>query len=175
MYLSLVVDPESHPASFQFLNNPNVFNVSITRARNEQIVFCSVRPDEVKPGTLLRRYLDRIARGPAPASQPGTGPHDAFLNEVRDALREQGFRAWPAYPAAGMEIDLVVQRGGRTLGIDLIGYPGQFAASLDLERYRTFQRAGLVLFPLSYRAWCLDRAGCLEAIGRWHGQQESGP
>jgi len=31
-----------------------------------------------------------------------------------------------------------------------------------------FGRAGLVLFPLPLRAWREDRAGCLDAIRRWH-------
>jgi hypothetical protein len=171
MYLSLVVDPASHPASFQFLSNPNVFNVSITRARDEQIVFASVRPEDVKPDTLLRRYLDYIAAGPEAQETLQPGRHDEFLQEVCSELKQLDFAIWPAWPAAGMTIDLVIERDGRTLGIDLIGYPGPLAGALDLERYRMFQRAGLTLFPLSYRSWLRDRHGCLQAIERWHGSE----
>jgi len=64
MYLSLVVDRDAHPASFRFLNNPNIFNVSITRARNEQYVFCSVEPKDLSGDTLMGRYLASIANGP---------------------------------------------------------------------------------------------------------------
>lgn len=152
MCLSLVVDPGSHQASFQFLNNPNVFNVSITRARSEQMVFCSVRPEDVKPGTLLRRYLDSVPRGPDQRAAPRAGGYDAFLREVRTALEERGFQVWPAYPVVGLDIDLVAQRDGRTLGIDLIGYPGPLADVLDLERYRMLRRGGLWLLPLPYRS-----------------------
>jgi len=168
MYLSLVVDRDAHPASFRFLNNPNVFNVSITRARNEQHVFCSVEPQDLSGDTLLRRYLTSIARGPRASSVSHIGPPDEFLQQVRDELQQRGFHAWPAYPLAGMKIDLAVEQAGKTLGIDLIGYPGEFAEVFDLERYRMLQRAGLVLFPLSYYAWRQDKDACLEAICKWH-------
>jgi len=39
MLLSLAVDAESHPMSFRYLSQADVFNVSITRARDYQIVF----------------------------------------------------------------------------------------------------------------------------------------
>jgi hypothetical protein len=168
MYLSLVVDRDAHPASFRFLNNPNVFNVSITRARNEQYVFCSLQPNDLSGNTLVRRYLASIARGAGPSPASRTGPPDVFLQQVRSELQQRGFHTWPAYPVAGMKIDLVVEQSGKTLGIDLIGYPGEFAAVFDLERYRMLQRAGLVLFPLSYHAWRQDENACLEAIRSWH-------
>jgi hypothetical protein len=168
MYLSLVVDRDAHPASFRFLNNPNVFNVSITRARNEQYVFCSLEPDELCGDTLMRRYLASIAHGPRPGLGPPIGPPDAFLQRVRSELQQRGFHTWPTYPVAGMKIDLVVEQSGKTLGIDLIGYPGEFAAVFDLERYRMLQRAGLDVFPLSFYAWRQNKDGCLEAIQNWH-------
>jgi AAA domain len=174
MFLSLVVDGETHSASFRFLNNPNIFNVSITRARNRQIVFSSIAPENARGDTLLGRYLGALARGPAPSSVPRSRFQDEFVTEVRGELQRQGFRTWAAYPVAGIEIDLVIERSGRTLGIDLIGYPGKFSVLLDPERYRMFQRAGLALFPLSYRCWQKDRPASLEAICRWHEALESG-
>jgi hypothetical protein len=134
MYLSLVVDRDAHPASFRFLNNPNVFNVSITRARNEQYVFCSLQPEDLCGDTLMRRYLTSITHGPKPSPVSRSGPPDAFLQQVRSELEQRGFHTWPAYPVAGMKIDLMVEQSGKTLGIDLIGYPGAFTAVFDLER-----------------------------------------
>ena len=90
------------------------------------------------------------------------------MQQVRRELHQHGFNTWAAYPVAGMEIDLVAEHSGKTLGIDLIGYPGEFADVFDLERYRMLQRAGLALFPLSYRAWRQNKEACIEAIRRWH-------
>ncbi len=168
MYLSLVVDSQSHPATFLFLNNPNVFNVSVTRARNEQYVFCSIRPDEVKAGTLLRRYLEQIACCPANSDHVHNAASDALFSEICEELESAGFRTFPAYCVAGRKIDLVVERDGRTLGIDVVGCPGPFAGAVDLERYRTLRRAGLPLMPLPYRAWIADRQACIAAITAWH-------
>jgi hypothetical protein len=50
------------------------------------------------------------------------------------------------------------------LGIDLVGYPGEYAGSFELERYRLFNRAGLRIMPLPYSAWCFDRPRCLAAV-----------
>lgn len=67
MLLSLVVDPESHPASIRYLEQPDVFNVSITRARDYQIVFTSLDAREAPAGTLLARYLSHAAFEPMSA------------------------------------------------------------------------------------------------------------
>ena len=68
---------------------------------------------------------------------------------------------------AGLPVDLLVERNGRSLGIDLVGYPGEFSKAFELEKYRLFQRAGLPLFPLSLRAWRNQRHACLQAIEHW--------
>jgi hypothetical protein len=166
MFLSLVVDGGAGAATFRFLNRPDVFNVSITRARICQVVFASLGPEEAPAGSLLQRYLRDVAAG----SRPGTlepvrrPPADEFLTEVRAGFLEAGFLDWPAFPLAGLTLDLVVEREGRAMGIDLIGCPGCFAGAFPLERYRMLQRAGLVVLPLPYSAWRRDRKRCLEAI-----------
>ena len=63
-----------------------------------------------------------------------------------------------------MEIDLLVQKHGNHLGIDLIGHPGRYAPAFDFERYRILQRSGMNLFPLPWYSWQKSKEGCLEAI-----------
>ncbi|MGF1578601.1 MAG: DEAD/DEAH box helicase [Gemmataceae bacterium] len=163
MYLSLVVDSEAHPASFNFLNIPNVFNVAITRARNAQHIFCSVPPEEAQKDSLLQRYLFSIRKGLVTSSVEKHSS-DRFLRELTEELEQRGFHIWPVYPVAGVNIDLVAERQEQTLGIDLVGYPGDLSGMLDLERYRLLQRAGLRVLPLPYSAWCRERNHCLRAI-----------
>jgi superfamily I DNA and/or RNA helicase len=165
MFLSLAVDRGAHPGALRYLDRPDVFNVSITRARNLQIVFCSLMPDELPAMSLLRRYLEAI--GQSPTADAATAPADAFLHEVEKALFTRGFHTWPCFMVAGLPVDLLVAKNGRSMGIDLVGYPGQLANAFDLEKYRLFQRAGLRLFPLSFSAWQKDRQACLDAIDRW--------
>jgi hypothetical protein len=57
---------------------------------------------------------------------------------------------WSAYGMAGLTMGLVVEKFGVTLAINLIGCPGPYSNSLDLEKYRMLQRAGLWVFPLAW-------------------------
>ncbi|MCA9142533.1 MAG: AAA family ATPase [Planctomycetales bacterium] len=164
MYLSLAIDADSHSASLRFLERPNLLNVAITRARHLQYVFHSIPLAKLPSDSLLRRYLESISRPPAAQSPPPHAVVDRFMQEVQAELTERNFQTWREYELAGQHIDLVVGRGGKTLGVDLIGYPGQYEHVLDLERYRILQRAGFPLFPLPYSRWGQDRASCLDAI-----------
>jgi hypothetical protein len=165
MFLSFAVDSEAHPGSLRYLERPDVFNVSVTRARNLQIVFTSVDPERLPRRSLLRRYLESLAG--ATEVTPTTPPADAFLAEVCETLSRQGAKTWPGYVVAGLPIDLLVEKEGRSLALDLVGSPGQWVKAFDLEKYRLFQRAGLRLMPLPLSAWRKDRAACLDAVQRW--------
>ena len=63
---------------------------------------------------------------------------ERFQHQWTSALRrlvDKG--AWfrqAAYPS--------VEKNGEAFGIDLIGFPGDLAPAIDLERYRMFRRAG---------------------------------
>lgn len=162
MFLSLAVDDDTHPQALRHLNQPDVFNVAITRARARQIVFASLAAEECTRGSLLERYLADIER--LESEEARSVPQDEFLESVAARLAERGFRIHRAFPAGGITVDLVVEREGRALGIDLIGNRGPFAASMDLERYRMFRRAGLSIFPLTYSAWTRDESAAVEAI-----------
>ena len=165
MFISLVVDPESHAGSIRFLNKPDVFNVAITRARSVQYVFLSIPPEDLKSGSLLARYVEDIRWGHTVSS--ASSATDPWLVRVTDALRTRGFRTWPCYTIAGVEVDLVVEKHDRTVGVDLIGFPGQFARPLHLERYRMFQRAGLRLFPLTLSSWLASEDACIKELESW--------
>ncbi|MDY8138272.1 hypothetical protein [Aquimarina sp. 2201CG5-10] len=53
-------------------------------------------------------------------------------------------------------IDILVEKDGKYLGIDLIGYPGDFQHSFSIERYRILYRVGIEVIPLSYVTWYFD-------------------
>lgn len=163
MFLSLAVDGDSHPSALRYLQRPDVFNVAITRARTRQLVYTSLAEDDAPDG-LLGRYLEHIELGSTPPSESRWSHEDDFLREVTSRLELDGARVWPEYSVAGMKVDLVVEKDGRCLGIDLVGFPGRYAGSFDLERYRIFNRAGLRLMPLPYSAWLRDAESCVEAI-----------
>jgi len=129
------------------------------------VVFCSVKPIELPGRSLLRRYLEAINQ-PANTNAASV-PADAFLCEVQATLSARGFKIWPCYLVAGLPVDMLIEKSGRSLGIDLVGYPGHLSDAFDLEKYRLFHRAGLRLFPLSFSAWQKKRQACLDAIDVW--------
>ena len=57
------------------------------------------------------------------------------------------------YAIAGLYIDILVEKNNKYPGIDLIGYPGNFVAAFDIERYRILYRIGIQIIPVSYLSW----------------------
>ena len=59
MFLSFVVDEQTHPSTYLYLNRSDVFNVSITRARLAQHLFFSISPEKLPNHYLLKQYLQQ--------------------------------------------------------------------------------------------------------------------
>ncbi len=167
MLIGLCLDKDSHPGAFHYFNRSDVFNVAITRARNLQILFGSFDLQDPKVKNLLARYLHFVRYETRDIPQSHDPGGDPFLKEVWDTLKERGWQCWPNFPVAGFHVDLVVEREGSMMGIDLIGYPGNYSGAFELERYRLFNRAGFPIFPLPYHAWCNRRETCLAALENW--------
>jgi hypothetical protein len=165
VYISLAVDSSTHPAALRFLEKPDVFNVSITRARVAQRIYTSIDPKRLDSGSILRAYLHHIELSQKEAPSPQQNEHrDRFLNEVEGELKSLGYQTWIGYKIAGMFMDLVAARDRRSCGIDLVGYPGEYETAFPIERYKMFHRAGLRIIPISYALWRTQRDRCLRAI-----------
>lgn len=165
VFLSMAVDGASGPGSLVYLQRDDVFNVAITRARGRQRVYASLRYEGLPAASLLRRYLEHASGAPGPPDDR-RAPGDAFAREVAEALGGLGYRTWSEFAVAGSPVDLLVERDGRSLGIDLVGHPGALAPALELERSRSLRRGGLSVFPLPLSAWLEDRGRCLHALAR---------
>lgn len=166
MFLSFAIDPNSHANTSVYLNRPDIFNVSVTRGRAVQYIYTSIQPEQVKHDSLLHRYLDFIAGLQQNGQKSSEHPADPFMQDVKKTLDALGVKTWNAYSVAGLRIDIVIEHNGYTYGLDLIGYPGEFAHAFTLERYKMFHRAGLKISPLPYTAWILNRDECLHEIRR---------
>jgi hypothetical protein len=165
MFLSLALDPKSHRQAMRHVNQPDLFNVAVTRARAHQLLFTSIAASDCPADSLLRRYLVEAESASDADSAPS--PPDELLELVAARLAERGLRVHRAFVAGGMAIDLVVERDGRVAGIDLVGGRGPFAKAIDLERYRMFHRAGLPIFPLPFSFFRSDENAAIEAIVRF--------
>ncbi len=159
MFLSFAVDMDSHHSSFVHINKPDVFNVSITRAKSRQYVLHSVEPKKLAADHYLRMYLEDMDRETFIPNQAQQS-HDFFLAEVLAFLSEHQLESWTYFSIAGVPIDLLVKTRNGLKGIDLIGYPGQYREALTVERFKILGRAGVSVFPLAYSFWKLRREEC---------------
>jgi superfamily I DNA and/or RNA helicase len=153
MHLSFAVDANSHHSAINHINKEDVFNVAITRARNRQYIHHSISKNELKANSLLRTYLSKTSV-PTSKSDNETSPHNLYLDDVKNVLKSWDIsNFWTGYSIAGLKIDLLIKYKDKYLGIDLVGYPGEYADVFGIERYRILNRAGISVFPLPYSDW----------------------
>ncbi|MEM7478699.1 MAG: ATP-binding protein [Planctomycetota bacterium] len=164
MYLSLALDDASHSAAFRFLEDPNLLNVSITRARHAQEVYCSFDVENRPAESLLRRWMASIEDSSEQSVRAKESSWDQFRKEVVSELETLGIQAWKDFPVAGIALDLIAGNAESMIGIDLVGYPGELEDAFTLERYRVLHRCGLSVFPLSYRTWLSQRQFCVDRM-----------
>ncbi|RZS92612.1 DEAD/DEAH box helicase [Aquimarina brevivitae] len=156
VFLSFVVDDQTHHSAFNHMNKDDVFNVMITRARIEQRVFYSCDPKKLKTDSLLRLYLEKALNKKVAAQNTY---FDKFTEEVCafiNGLGQNDIQCRVGYKLSGLTIDILIDKKDRYLGIDLIGYPGDYESSFSLERYRVLYRVGISIIPLSYLTWYFD-------------------
>ncbi|HEX6816747.1 MAG TPA: AAA domain-containing protein, partial [Ktedonobacterales bacterium] len=174
MLLSFCADPTSHRSTVTFLNNENLFNVAITRARRRQVIFTALDPRHLPLDHLLGEYLS-YAQDCLEAEKPEEigGRGSRFEDDVAQALRERGeYSVYVGYPVAGFTVDVVAQRGTQALAIACDGDPERpssaasaNALSLDSTGGQAIlERAGWRVHRVSYRRWQLDREACLAEI-----------
>lgn len=163
MLLSFALDNESHPSSFHFLTQEDVFNVSITRAKNEQHLFTSFNINELSLNHTLRKYLESIDIFKKKQHfLPQT--KDIFCNEILAYINSLKINTKIAYSTAGISIDLVAILADKIIGFDLLGYPGPFENAISLNKYKILQRANIKLIPIAYSAWTYQNKICKNAI-----------
>lgn len=119
----------------RFLEDPNLFNVLVTRARHRLVVLVS--GDEPTTG-LLADYL-RWARTP-PVAPPDATPADDWTGRLAEAVRDAGTVARTGYPVGHWEVDLVVGEGEAAVAVATRLHPDGPARHLD--RHLALHRAG---------------------------------
>jgi len=155
MFLSFAVDKNTHPSTYIYLNRADIFNVSITRARSLQHIFTSIDSSNLPAHYLLTQYIDQITHTISDDSQ---NPHqlesDLFLEQVVESLKKWKIKEiYTGYQIAGLEIDIVLIHEGKTMCIDLVGYPGDYERIFPIERWKMLSRVGVKTFTLPFSAW----------------------
>ena len=164
MLISFVLDQKSSASAMRYMNQSDVFNVMITRARVKQIIFLSTDENQVSPDSLLGSYFLYLRSYYNESQNCSLSQLPKSAELVYDSLIKEGYKVLPSYELAGLEIDFVIQKEVKTIGIDLIGFPGRYEDAFSLERYKMFKRAGMRIFPLAYSEWEKSSKTCLDEI-----------
>ncbi|MEM6724321.1 MAG: DEAD/DEAH box helicase, partial [Bacteroidota bacterium] len=166
MFLSFAIDPETHPSTLIYLNKSDVFNVSITRARAQQFIVCSYPTDLLPERHLLHQYLSSLEPHQSATDQEvDWSAHDQFVQEVSESLKRFMLdQVLVHYPVAGVAFDFVLVKSGKTMCIDLVGFPGDFEAMYPVNRWQMLERMNIPLLLLPYSAWYLERQACEWAL-----------
>ncbi|WP_413665196.1 DEAD/DEAH box helicase [Microbulbifer sp. CNSA002] len=161
MLISMAIDSQSLRAA-SYLNRADVFNVAITRAKEKQLVALSIEPQTLPSDHLLRQYVEF----PHSVGSHLQGDEIVcrFASEVSHLLTQHEIPHWVGFPVAGQIVDVVCAVSGRFIGIDLIGYPGDYESYFSVKVYKALYRAGIPVFPLPYINWLKDRQGCIEQL-----------
>ncbi|HEX8733223.1 MAG TPA: AAA domain-containing protein, partial [Ktedonobacterales bacterium] len=172
MLISFCADPNSHRSTVTFMNQENLFNVAVTRARRRQVIFTGLDPRHLPAEHLLREYLTYAADclepdRPEDHQEGGTD----FERDLADALRRHGgYETYIGYPVAGFAVDVVAQRGAQALAIACDGDPQRRAqhpedAMLDtVAGQAILERAGWRVHRVPWRLWSEDREARLTEI-----------
>ncbi|MGH2501270.1 MAG: AAA domain-containing protein, partial [Ktedonobacterales bacterium] len=172
MLLSFCAYPTSHRSSLTFMNQENLFNVAVTRARRRQVIFTALDPRNLQPNHLLTEYLTYAADCLEPEKPEDHGAAaTSFEREVGQALSASpDYTVYLGYPVAGFTVDVVAQRGARALAIACDGDPERQpplpgVATLDTPTGQAIlERAGWRVHRIPYRRWQREREVCLGEI-----------
>jgi hypothetical protein len=157
------IDAQCHTASLRFLENPNLFNVAVTRARKTLVVVTSVTINDL-PAGLLRDFFQYTQRALQP--RPTNVQFDnEFVKRMVTELRKQHLDVWPHYRSAGVSIDAVVSDETRHVAILCDGPHTSSERSIDpLTCHRILARAGWDVRRIARRSWLESWYDCLGHI-----------
>ena len=168
--ISFCVDKDSPAGAFNFINRPDVFNVSITRARQLQLVYGSFDMNKLPAESLLRKYLEsHLSPLKSNHEMPQLIPTD-FQEVIQALAQKTKIKHWrTGFKIAGTTVDLAAEdENGNVFCIDLVGFPNsQLAQHFNLEKLLALMRTGSKFYLLAYRHWQFDRDRVLDEIAVW--------
>lgn len=152
--LSLAIDNDNTGMVHQYLNKPGVFNVSVTRARENQYVLFSFKPTRLPANSILRKYFEFDHE----LKEKETDYSDEFLTSIISYLQSIGIENFTINKELGpVLLDITFYHKDQLFAVDLIGFPGKQEEYLHLDEHQMLERMNKELIVVSYFAWQLDR------------------
>ena len=130
------IDHTSPPGRARFLENANLFNVLVTRARNEIDVFAT---EVSEPSSLIGRYLT-WARTPLDMRLSAAAARNATAETFGQACRFGGASVTNSFPVGRHAVDVVLEYETNVIGVLCGTHPD--GATAHLDRYAMLRQAG---------------------------------
>jgi len=165
MYITFTIDNTTSASVFQYLDREDVFNVSITRAKQKQFLYYSFNPKNFKNKHLLIEYMSETQIQYKHINDSNFT--DNFATEVFEELIQLGVAEEDImvnYPLASYVMDILLTYNNKTVCIDLVGYPGELEKTFSIEQYKTLFRTGIPIITIPYVYWLHNKQECLRYI-----------
>ena len=194
MFLSMVaatVDSAGDKVNFRSLTgaaDERRFNVAASRAKDQMLLFHSVKREDLSPECFRRRLLEffentepptiagvdrdeleRMAREKNRHIVKPPSPFESWFElDVALEISRRGFNVIPQYEVANRRIDLVVEGGNARLAVECDGdeWHGPDEYEADMFRQRQLERCGWEFFRVRRSAFIHDKERALEGLWR---------
>ncbi len=126
--VSIAVGPDEPAASRRFVEDPNLFNVMVTRARRSLDVI-------VSPGLtsgLVAAYVEYASAGPQPP--PPVRASDPWVAGLAAELTRCGLQPRTGYPVGRWRVDIAVDTPDGPVALDCTVPDGDVAEHLEMHR-----------------------------------------
>lgn len=172
--LSFLIAPNSHFQSLTFLQKPNLFNVSITRAKKRLICFISKDPKDL-PNGLLRSYLEYIQEYMDKDKKLSLEVEEnliddniyknKFEKDVADFCRNNGLTVKAGFETAGFSADLVVSDGINSIIVECDGVEDENSKNVNpIKKQTILERCGWKVMRITIREWLYSKNTCFDRI-----------
>ena len=155
--LSLALSADDDAEARAFVEDPNLFNVMITRARDLLIVVTSLPADT---GGLLGEYLEYAEHPPRPTGR-GHARHP-WTAALADELDRLGVPAGPITRSASGASTCASAKATGPFAVECVVHPA--GAAVHIERHRFLQRAGWRITDAFPSRWDSDPVSAAVAL-----------
>ncbi len=144
---SLALTDDDPPGRRHFAEDPNLFNVLVTRARRRMIVVTSLALHGGRG--LIDAYLAHAGHPPAPVAP--AEPASSWAGALTRQLTTLGVRVRPGYPVGRFTVDLCIGATDRASALICDVHTDGWLAHID--RHRALTRAGWEIREAFESAW----------------------
>jgi hypothetical protein len=149
--VSLGVGEDGAANSWRFVEDPHLFAVLATRAREKLVMILSAEP----PARGL--VADYLAQADAPPGRPvAVGASDAWTAEIAQALDAAEVPTISGYPVGRHVVDVCAGDAAHFIGVETLVHPD--GPEAHIERHLSLVRAGWDIVEAHRSRWG-DRAG----------------